>query len=384
MEPRRVGALILLALTSWSGGCTAGSGTTSGPDSPPRQSVSPSTRSDRTPTSATSSPTPPDPYAATEATPPYGMFGRPSVTRARDGTTLLGYEPTPAGRTTYRLYDRHWRPLTTLLRVPVELRVERGTASGFVGRATRYRPNGSVELRDWVTIDRAGRLHEVSHQPEKGAPPGSLRPGDLHLNGDGLIRFAYRPFTDTVLRKPRLPWDGGGHSWYTDNYGMICAVRSAPLADGILHTSSDEGRTFTDISLAGILPPDSGPRVQACDTTTDRVIVTTGGEYPRWLHTLDRSRRQLLSSRPLGGQLNPYDWGTLGDGRLVTGTNRGPGVMVATDPTNRLLDYRPTPAPMSAWFDILGDQFVVVGRGGFVHVSTDAGLTWEKFDLQLP
>lgn len=38
---------------------------------------------------------------------------------------------------------------------------------------------------------------------------------------------------------------------------------------------------------------------------------------------------------------------------------------------------------MSAWFDIVGDEFLVAGVG-FFHVCKDAGLTWEEFDLHVP
>ena len=321
------------------------------------------------------------PPTASPATPPYGTNGAPSLIRTGNGTTMVIYEPTwPGQRTTYRLYDRRWRPRTPLLRVPVSLGVQRTTANRFIGRTLLVRKDGR-EVQNWVTVDQAGRLHEVSHQPTQTSRSAPARPGDLHLEGDGYDHFAYRPSTDTVFRKPRLPWEGSGFMWDV-NGNMICAMGSGRPANGVLHISRDEGRTFTDIPTGGILPADSGPRLQACHLTKDRVVVETGGEYPRWLHTLDRTGRYLLSSRPLGDLLDPYDWGYLPDGRLVAGT-RLPGIMVATDSTNRLLDHRSTPVPMSAGFDVVGDQFLVVDSG-FVHVSNDAGLTWKKFDLQMP
>ena len=223
----------------------------------------------------------------------------------------------------------------------------------------------------------------MSHEPAKSTPSQPARPGDLHLQGHASGRFAYRPATDTVFRKTRFAWDGPRGTWYVDNSARICALGSRPAADGLLRASTDEGRTFTAVSLAGVLPADAGPRVHACDTTSQRVVVGTGGEEPLAVHTLDRAGTRLLSSQALGGQLDPYNWNTLPDGRLVTGTNRGRGVMVATDPTNQVMAYRPTPAPMVPWFDIVGDEFVLISRG-YAHVSRDAGLTWQRFDLQLP
>jgi hypothetical protein len=80
--------------------------------------------------------------------------------------------------------------------------------------------------------------------------------------------------------------------------------------------------------------------------------------------------------------LDPYTWGALPDGRLVTGTSR-PGLMVATDSTNTLMDYRPGPVPVGWGAQIVGSQ-LIVARGGSLHVSKDAGLTWQEFDLRLP
>lgn len=318
--------------------------------------------------------------STSEATAPYGMNGSPSKIRTGNGTTMLIYEPTwPGQRTTYRLYDRNWQPRTSLLRVPVSLEVVRTTANRFVGSASLSRKDGTEPQR-WVTIDDGGQIHEVSGQPKKRSR--AVRPGDINLGGDYGGRFAYRPSTDTVFRTPRYPWERSGFAWSMTNDGMLCAVRSRPLADGVAHISRDEGRTFIEVPVAEVLPADSGPRLQHCNLTRGGVVIETGGENPRWLHHLDRTGRYLISSRPLGDLLDPYDWGHLPDGRLVTGTNR-PGIMVATDSMNRMMDHRLTPASMQVWFDIVGDEFLVTG-GGFVHVSTDAGLTWQKFDLHMP
>jgi hypothetical protein len=361
-------------------GCSSDTDATPGPES----TAPSSTASEKDPAQGTTSrhSSVSDDLTASEATAPYGMIGSPSILRAGNGTTMLVYEPTwPAERTTYRLYDRNWEPRTPLLRVPVSLDVVRTTVNRFVGSAARTRQNGSGSMR-WITIDSGGQIHEVSGQPERGSRAARPRSGDVNLGGDHGGRFAYRPSTDTVFRTPRLPWESSRFVWRLTNDGMLCAVRSGPLTEGVARVSRDEGRTFFEVPIVDVLPVDSGPRLQYCNVTRGGVVIETGGESPRWLHHLDRTGRHLISSQPLGGPLDPYDWGHLPDGRLVTGTNR-PGIMVATDPLNRSMDHRLTPAPMQVWLDIVGDEFLVIG-GGFVHVSKDAGLTWERFDLHLP
>ena len=331
-----------------------------------------------------------DPLSAAPATPPYGTTFVETVVHADDGTNIVVFEPTwPGQRTSYRLYDRNWRPRTPLLRVPVSLEVQRGTPRGFVGRASLTRHDGSAVIDEWVTINRLGLLQSVANPPGRAPSTQSPRPGDLYLPGYTPTRsFAYRPAGDIILRVPR-PWltirwnvyDNSGLNGLGNPDGMICAMRPGPVSDGALRVSTDEGRTFSDVPVAMAMAAASGPRLQACLTTAERIVVSTGGESPRWLHTLDRTGR-LISSQELGGMLNPYAWGALPDGRLVTGTNR-PGLMVATDSTNTLMDYRPGPVPVGWVAQIVGSQ-LIVARGGSVRVSKDAGLTWQEFDLRLP
>jgi hypothetical protein len=84
----------------------------------------------------------------------------------------------------------------------------------------------------------------------------------------------------------------------------------------------------------------------------------------------------------LGGLLNGYAWDTLPDGRLVIGTNRR-GVFVATDATNRSLDFRPGPVRPDTGFEVIGNE-IVLTRGRRVQVSVDAGHSWQVRDLRLP
>jgi hypothetical protein len=366
----------LLVLAGTGAACSSGPNTDPGASAPESSSASPSDggKPSDTPTSTPdddSTLAGPGEFTVHPATKPYGLLGAPVIARADDGTTILVYEPNwNRHRTSYRLYDRNWRPRTPLLRVEDIFEVHRGARSGFLGLAG--------EPAQWVTIERDGRIRPVAHQPSKGDPARPTRPGDLHLEGDA----AYRPSTDTVIRKPKPPWDRLSASWYDERNGMICVLRSGPLATNVIHVSRDEGRTFTDIPLADVIPAESGPRAQSCDTTGTRIVVGTGGENPEWLHTLSADGRHRYSSRPLGDALDPYSWDTLPDGRLVTGTNR-PGLMVGTDSTNQLMDHRPGPVPPFVGFDVVDGDVLVVGPRR-VKLSQDAGRTWRTIDLDMP
>lgn len=392
-EPLREGALkvlaravvgvvaLLLTAPGWAG-CTGESEGRSGPHRSTQPSAAPSAESPSAPETAPTPTSSANPLATTPLPKPYRRVGAVAgVVRADDGTAFVAFGSAwPDDRTSFRLYDRNWRPLTPLLRLDVALMPERGTAHGFVGRATRTNRNGRTTFAKWVTLNRAGRVQRVAKQPERSMTARPPRPGDLHLEGTGQRgSLAYRPATDTVFKKPRPPWDTVGHSWYVDLDGTICAMSSGPLAERSIHVSLDEGRTYTTISVADVIPASSGPRLQSCDTTSERIVIGTGGENPRWLHTLDRTGRQLRSSRRLGDLLNPYGWGMLPDGRLVTGTNR-PGLMVATDNTNTQMDYRPGPIPVNFGFEIIDDLLVSL-RGRGLDVSNDAGLTWQHIEL---
>ena len=298
-----------------------------------------------------------NPLVVTQLPKPYVRV-RPAtyLVRADDGTTLVGFgEPGVNDSTQYRLYDRQWRPLTPLLSIDARLVAERGTAHGFVGQATRSNRMGRHTLNQWVTLNRAGRVHPVADQPDRSARARPSRPGDLHLEGNGIRgSLAYRPATDTVFKKPRPPWDTVGHSGCVDTDG-ICAGKRGPLAERTIHVSLNEGGTYTTIPVGDIVPASSGPRLQSCDAGAERILVGTGGVCSCWLHTLDRTGTQLLSSRWLGDLLDPYNWGMLPDGRLVTGTNRA-GLMVATDNTNTSMAYRPGPIPVGFGVDIVDDR----------------------------
>lgn len=356
-------------------GCSAGSEETPTAGATSPQSASPETETPDTPSAAPTSASSLEPLRATPTTRPNGVVS--AVLRASDGTNIVVFGYNGRGeRTSYRLYDRRWRPRTPLLGVDTLLELQRGTAEGFVGRATNSNREGKLTRNEWITIDRAGGLHQVAHQPDRAT--SAQRRGDLFLKGDYLAKFAYRPATDTVLRRPRLAWDSLAHIWYVQGNGLICAMQPSPVSTGLVHVSVDDAHTFTHLPVSDAIPAGSGPRLQECHATRGGVILVTGGEYLNWLHTLDRAG-QVVSSQRLGGQLDPYNWDTLPDGRLVAGTNQM-GLMVAIDATNQHMEYRPGPKPMNAPFDILGGQ-ILVFRSHHVDVSNDAGLTWRSIDL---
>jgi hypothetical protein len=355
------------------------------PDAASSNSVN--TRPSTSPSSGSGESVPPAPgdapLASTAATALRGFFDSDGLVRAGDGSTLLVFAPEYADRAQYRVYDQNWRPRTPLLEAPVRLLLERGLAHGFIGHAERTRRNGTSSYAEWVTIDADGALRVVPHQPTRKTPPVRISPGDVRFQNPESRSGAYRASTRTVIVGRAPAWDTRRHIWYTTATGAICAhVDTARLGD-VIHTSVDQGRTWLDLDTEG-LPVGSGPRLQSCETHGSRVIVMTGGESPRWLHTFDRVTGRLLSSHALGGDLNGYGWQALPDGTLVVGTNRR-GLMVATDASNQVFEFRPGPVQAySADFDLLGRDIVVATGRRALQISTDEGKTWHTIDLGMP
>lgn len=101
----------------------------------------------------------------------------------------------------------------------------------------------------------------------------------------------------------------------------------------------------------------------------------------RWLHTFDRVTGCLLPSHALGGDLDGYGLQALPDGTLVVGNNRR-GLMVATDATNQVFEFRPGPVrAYFADFNLLGHDIVVATGRGALQISTDEGKTWHTIEL---
>lgn len=227
----------------------------------------------------------------------------------------------------------------------------------------------------WATIDRRGRIREA---PTWAKPPHRVDKGDLPVGSDDPGRWVYRPASGSILRVKTPGWDSRRQTWHLGG-STVCAMPDS--RPELMHVSTDSGRSFRPVPLAGLVPPGGG-RVVGCRVTPAGMLLEAVEENPAWLHTVDPDRGSVISSRRLGVELDPWNWDTLADGRLVAATNR-PGIMVATDPSNREMRFRPGPVPVGVGFTLLDDEITLVRRH-VVHVSRDAGLTWLERDLQLP
>jgi hypothetical protein len=281
-----------------------------------------------------------------------------------------------------------------MLELPGQLHIYRGLADAFVGDLIVYGKGALPRVDESVIVTRDGTLTVIDRQSARGSKPVRTRPGDrlidTPLPGGGPVppgRMVCRPH-DRTLHQALVPeWDTLGHNWSVTGAGDVCAVDSRERIGATVHASVDEGRTFTDLSTS-VVPAGSGPKVQSCQTAGDRVAVMTGGEYPQWLHVLDRASGALLASHYVGDQNGPYvpsNWRLLPDGKLVIGSNR-PGLYVATDPGNTDLEFRSHP-PVSGPYAIpivLGDDLALVSGSQQMRVSVDEGRAWATVDLEAP
>jgi hypothetical protein len=305
-----------------------------------------------------------------------------TVVRAGNGTSILVSTNEFATRTTYRVYSPRWRPLTPVLELRGDLVIDRGLDDSFIGEFTVARKSGRSSVDEPVTVSSDGSLRAVEDRAGAQDRPVRIQPGDRRLTSLRSGRLVYRPATDAVYRTPKPPWDVLSRSWYRSASGGICALESNARLGATIHVSIDEGRTFTDISTAS-LPVSSGPRVQSCETAGDRVAVMTGGEYPQWVHVLDRATGSLLASHFVGdpnGPYNPYGWRLLSDGKLVFDTNR-PGLYVATDTSNKVLEFRPHPRLPQSTTVVIGDDLAILSGARRLYVSSNEGRTWSRVDL---
>jgi hypothetical protein len=303
------------------------------------------------------------------------------VVRADDGTSIVVSRNEYATRSAYRLYDSRWRPLTPMLALRGDLDIDRGLADAFVGRLFAYREKGQPRVDEAVIVAKDGTLTAVDRETGRDSEPVRPRPGDRRVGSE----VVYRP-SDRTLHRTTLPeWaDGGLHPWDITAAGNVCAIDGRGPASGTVRASDNEGRTFDDLSTA-VLPADSGPRLQYCVTGGDRVVVETGGEYPRWLHVLDRASGDLLVShyiRDPRGPYDPYGWHLLPNGKLVIETTR-PGLYVATDRSNEDLEFRAHPRAPNGFPVVLGDDdlALVVSGTRRMYYSADEGRSWETVDL---
>jgi hypothetical protein len=103
-----------------------------------------------------------DQLRTVEATRVRGELPYQGFLQAGDGSFLVVFQRWIADRTQYRVYDRDWHPRTPLLEVDAFLEMDRGLDAGFIGLATRTRPNGTSSFERWVTIGTDGLIEEVA------------------------------------------------------------------------------------------------------------------------------------------------------------------------------------------------------------------------------
>ena len=306
------------------------------------------------------------------------------LTRFADGTTILHATNLNGTRTTFRVYDTRWRPLTPVLQLQGSLALERDVGGRLIGSFTPAPPRQSYfGAARPVLVGKDGSLTVLKNPPRPGGRTVATEPGDLRIDG-GTGRLVYRPSDVAIYRTTRPSWDDPSRAWGRGAAGICALGRASRLGEATIHASVDEGRTFTNLSSA-VLPADSGPRIQACETAGDRVAVISGGEFARWLHVLDRTSGALLASHFVGDQhgiYNPYDWHLLPSGKLVVGTYyRRHGLYVATDEGNKVLDFRSTPVAPAGDIRVVGDNIVLLKGTRQLFVSADEGRTWRDVNL---
>jgi hypothetical protein len=300
-----------------------------------------------------------------------------TVVRAGNGISILVSTNEFATRTTYRVYSPRWRPLTPVLELRGDLAIDRGLEDSFIGEFTVTRTSGRLSVDEPVTVSSNGSLTAVEDRASDRDRPVRIQPDDRRLTSLRSGRLVYRPATNAVYRTPKPTWDVFSRSWYRSASGGICALERNARLGATIHVSIDEGRTFTDISTRA-LPVNSGPTVQSCETAGDRIAVMTGGEYPQWVHVLDSGSGSLLVSHFVGdpnGPYNPYGWRLLPDGKLVFDTNR-PGLYVATDTSNKILEFRPHPRLPQSTTVVIGDDLALLSGAQRLYVSANEGRTW--------
>lgn len=123
-----------------------------------------------------------------------------TVVRADDGTAVVVSTNEYQTRTTYRLYDPRWRPLTPALELRGHLTIDRGLADSFVGNLFAYREKGRPRVDERVIVSSDGALTTVDDQSDRGGKPVPARPGDRRLASSSLGRLVYRPATRTIHR----------------------------------------------------------------------------------------------------------------------------------------------------------------------------------------
>jgi len=322
-----------------------------------------------------------DPFATTEVTEYRHVGELSSITRGPGGITLLQFSMRDWTKSAFRVYDRHWRPLTPLLRVETSLEMLGRVPEGSIGRAsTAVPPDGATWTNRWVIIDRAGQVRATTG-PSRADEPWPLRGTDVPL--PTARQRAYRPGADAVFNRLMPTWYQPRAVWYPSPNGSVCTFdRISPRVGDELRTSTTSGRTWQQVPTTALTTA-TGPRLQWCEATPGQVTLTTGdSEYPLWVHTLDRATGRPIASHELGGSLDPYNLAVLHDGTLVAHTNRR-GLMVGDSPRNERMKFRPGPG-VNPTFVVGRDLIETNLHPRSLRASIDAAKSWTRYDLAMP
>lgn len=192
---------------------------------------------------------------------------------------------------------------------------------------------------------------------------------NLGLSGDTLLLGSHQGlFSQPVGQPPRRvsePFDVMGFAIDGDRWlasGHPGAGMNAPADLGLLE-SQDQGKSWTDVSLAGQV---DFHRLTASD---DTVLGVNSGDGLLWRSSDGGMNWDALGPGPFDVALNPQN-----PRRAVGTTQDGP---IAS--TNGGRDWAPIPeAPLVALLAWTTDRLWGVTPEGAVHTSTDNGETWRS------
>ena len=151
-----------------------------------------------------------------------------------------------------------------------------------------------------------------------------------------------------------------------------------------IRTSTDAGRTWRAVASDAIPPParDLPLRLQHFQEPGRG---TTGDfDAVRAVHVLDRMTGRLLKTHRYTNLEGGWAF-LLPEGVMVASAD-GHGVLMGTDPSNRVLAYRRGAFTPTTNFAVLGRQLVATSTRWpkSVLVSTDQARTWRRVSLRLP
>jgi hypothetical protein len=334
----------------------------------------------------TGSPETPRPFAKTTGTltvTPVRAFRGPAagpIIRGARGDVLVQFRTGTGTRGWYRFYNRRWRPRSPLLQINADLRVAQPTQHGFIGLATAWKGNRRPHLRKWILIRPDGSLRAITRQPSQGDEPLRPRAGDELIPAYWNPQTVYRPAQDRVFLR-RMPHRYRRGLNMEPGRPTLCTYYRH---GDFIHTSTNAGRTWR-ATVSDAIPHRPGTVLYGCDTSQTRILVQTGDfDAIRTVHVIDRMTGRLLrthhySNREGGSAL------LLHSGVLVADADRH-GILVGTDPSNRVLAYRRGAVTPTTSYWVLGRLLVASSSRwpGSVRVTNDEGRTWRRVSLRLP